>query len=78
MIPTYRGHEPHSYVWEPINQTVLVVIRKGFSRPKPHPRAWAHRILERVSRGERVPIYAVECAREAAKGFAMREPGQEG
>jgi hypothetical protein len=29
-----------------------------------HPRAWAHRILERVDRGESLPRYSIECALE--------------
>lgn len=52
-------------------------VVEAMKKPR-NPRAWAHKILDRVGQGEHVPIYAIECAKEAATGWKMREPGQEG
>jgi hypothetical protein len=42
------------------------------------PKAWAHRILERVEAGERVPQLSVAFAREALGLPIERQPGEEG
>ncbi len=76
---TFTGHATHPYKWEDVDPAVLAAIRGAFAKPKRNPRAWAFRIIDRVSRGESVPLHAEQCAREAVRGWqAPREPGQEG
>lgn len=51
----------------PIAPEIATVIAKAFDPTnRPHPRAWAQKILDRVEAGTepRPPLYAIECAKE--------------
>lgn len=77
----YVGNDSNSKDRGPPAAEVLASIRSTVEKMKKptSTRAWAHKILDRVQRGERVPMLAEQAARAAAaSGPAIREPGQEG
>jgi hypothetical protein len=60
-----------------------LALARSFGKVSDDPRKWARKIIERLRNGERVPIVALEAAREAARPpppplcMLLRQPGED-
>lgn len=72
--------EPRSWLTPSADESIKK-IREILKRPRPHPKAWAQKILDRVRGGEKISDYAVQCALQVAGDgpapYATRVPGED-